>query len=267
MDRPNKPKPKITARTHHTIIYYAALLIVVGLFINFSISLWEGPDIAFFASNTVFTVVSILLVIFGLVSVQTKNMQMFLIFIGLGWANLFCSVPPIVMYTNEGNTCGGLSVIEQEIGRDCYLAATSNDVSLDGTPTMFSNLVTLVTTCYSNNNILTSSGGVCYNIRWSQSTSSTLRTFMLITWLCQFFGTLLSIVCAGLHIFEFWELELYETQMSAYVQMLTIATAEQHEIFFKDKIKNVAQANLWFEEYIKDLKIISDKALKLRENK
>lgn len=189
---------------HHSVIKWALIFLGIGLSINIIISLWEGSDIGFFSANTVFTSISTLVFCTGLVANLSKDFNFFMLFGLLACFNFLYCIQPIVMWTDEGNLCNGLSEAEQQIGRDCYTAAVG--AVSDDTSTSFDNLISLVTSCYSNNNILTSASGVCYNIRWGQSNGNALRAFMLISWLCLFFATIMSIVCAIIEIVSFGQL-------------------------------------------------------------
>lgn len=199
---------------HHKFTLWSLAFLLLGLLINLVVSLWEGSDIGFFSANTVFTALSTVLFCTGVVARLSRNYMFYFMFGLLGLFNLAFSLQPIIMWTDEGNLCGGLSATEQQIGRECYSAALG--AVTDGATSTFDNLITLVTTCYSNNNILTSASGVCYNIRWGQSNGSTLRAFMLISWLLQFFGSLIAIVCGGVEAVKFqrvgnnyWAIENY----------------------------------------------------------
>lgn len=187
------------SRAHHLAIKYGVGLLVLGLLINIIISLWEGPDIGFFSANTVFTSISVMVVATGLIAVLTKDFNFFFLFGLLSFLNILFCIQPIVMWTDEGNLCSGLSAAEQEVARECYTAAVGA-TSLSGNSQSFSDLTTLVTSCYQSNDILSGASGVCYNIRWGQSNGNALRAFMLISWLCQFFGTLLCLVATIIEI-------------------------------------------------------------------
>jgi len=179
---------------HHKLANLAYILLFVGLIINIITSLLEGEDIGFFSANAVFTTVSTILFCVGIVARLTKDLNFFCFMAVLAIFNILYSIQPIKMWTDEGNLCSSLSSEEQAIGRDCFLAA-AGAVNADESES-FSDLITLVTSCYSNNNILTGASGVCYNIRWGQSDGDTLRAFMLISWLCQFFGSLIAFGCS-----------------------------------------------------------------------
>lgn len=189
--RPNKG--------HHTTIKYGIGLLVIGILINVVISLWEGPDIGFFSANTVFTSTSVMVITIGLIAVLSKDFNFFFLFGVLGLCNIIFCIQPIVMWTDEGNLCNGLSAAEQQIARECYTAAS-------GTSSSFTNMLTLVTSCYQSNNILTGASGVCYNIRWGNSSGGAIRSFMLISWLCQFFGTVLCLVATVIEISNYGSL-------------------------------------------------------------
>ena len=200
---------------HHSTIYWALCLLCLGLGINVTLTLIEGSDIGFFSANTVFTTTSMLVVATGLVGNLTKNFDFFLFFGILACFNLIFSLQPIVMYADEGNLCSGLSSADQELGRQCYTAAVGA-VNSEGGTSSFDNLIDLVTNCYSNNDILSRASGVCYNIRWGKSSGQTIRNFMLISWLAQFFGTLMAITCSAIEIIKFGNLKKQYSQIDYY---------------------------------------------------
>jgi hypothetical protein len=192
---------------YHKVVKWALSLLTIGLLINVVLSLWQGTDIGFYAANTVFTVLSALVVAVGFVASLAKGADWFLLLTILAVFNFVFCIQPIVMWTDEGNLCDSLSANEQQIGQDCYNAAVGASASPDGTSTSFANLITLVTNCYSSNNILTGASGVCYNIRWGQTAGGTIRAFMLISWLCQFFGTVTILVCAIVELATFGDIQ------------------------------------------------------------
>jgi hypothetical protein len=200
---------------HHSTIYWAISLLCLGLGINVTLTLIEGNDIGFFSANTLFSATTMLVVATGLVGNLTKNFDFFLFFGILACFNLIFSLQPIVMYADEGNLCSGLSSADQATGRACYTAAVGA-VNSDGGTSSFDNLIDLVTTCYSNNDILSRASGVCYNIRWGKSSGQTIRNFMLISWLAQFFGTLMAITCAAIEIIKFGNLKKLYCQIDYY---------------------------------------------------
>lgn len=197
---------------HHTVTRWAALLLMIGLAINVIISLWEANDIGFFSANSVFTGLCLLTAITGAACSLTKDMSMVLMFGMSSCAAFVFSMQPIVMWTNEGNLCGSLSSAEQQIGRDCYTAAVNSD-----TGTNFANIATLVTSCYNSNSIMTGASGLCYNIRWSDSQATTLRAFMLISWLCEFTGILFCLICSVTEIIKFGSIRCDKQQLDFYV--------------------------------------------------
>jgi hypothetical protein len=234
---------------HHSITTWSLIVLAVGLIINVVISLWEGSDIGFFSANTVFTAITSLLFCAGMVANLSKSFNFFLLFGLLGCFNFLYCIQPIVMWTDEGNLCSGLSAEEQQIGRDCYTAAAG--AMSASSVSSFDNLITLVTTCYSNNNILTSASGVCYNIRWGQSTGNAMRAFMLISWLCQFFGTLMSITCAFIEITKFGSVKIKYERVNYLVQKATL-------IFLRDYYNNAAGTDM-YNELDSVLSFISEK--------
>ena len=207
---------------HHNLARIGFLLLFVGLFINFVTSLVVDDDIGFFSENTVFTTMSTLLLCVGVISNLTKNFDFFCFMAILAIANILFSIQPIKMWTDEGNLCSSLSSAEQKTGRECFLAASG---AVDGSS--FSNLISLVTTCYSNNNILTGSSGVCYNIRWGQSTGDTIRAFMFISWFCQFFGTLVAFSCAVKEVLNQGEKERNKERLQTRINKVTYCLLEE----------------------------------------
>tara|TARA_B110000305_G_C19272414_1_gene555154 strand:+ start:126 stop:872 length:747 start_codon:yes stop_codon:yes gene_type:complete len=213
-------------RWHHSLIYWALCFLAFGLGINVVVTLWEGSDIGFFSANTVFTVITALVFATGLVSNLTKDLNFFLLFAILACLNIAFCIQPIVMWTDEGNLCSGLSAAEQERGRECYNAAVGA-MDVNGQTTSFNNLVTLVTQCYSNNDILSETSGICYNVRWGQSTGNALRAFMFISWFLQFMGTFISIICCVIEIKTYAVLKIHYNRVDFLIQKSTLQ-------FFRD---------------------------------
>lgn len=213
------------ARAHHIVIKWASGLLCVGIGINVILTLWEGTDIGFFSANSVFTAISAMTAALGLISAMSKDLNFFILFTTVAVFNFIFCIQPIVMWTDEGNLCDGLSSAEQQLGRDCYTAAVGATSGSESTS--FNNLLSLVSNCYMSNDILTSASGVCYNIRWSQSSGSTIRAFMLISWLCQFFGTVFSIVCSVIELVKFGELKTMHDEIDFLVQKAALQ-------FFRD---------------------------------
>ena len=205
---------------HHKLTRISLIFLSIGILINVVLSLVEGDDIGFFSANAVFTSITAILLCTALVTNLTKDFNFFCFMGLLALLNFIFCIQPIKMWTDEGNLCSGLSAEEQQIGRECYsaaLGAVGNKQT-----SSFDNLIGLVTTCYSNNNILTSSSGVCYNIRWRQSDGNTIRAFMLISWLCQFFGTLIALGCSFQELLLFGQLQLKRNRIECYIQEATL---------------------------------------------
>ena len=213
------------ARAHHIVIKWAAGLLCTGIGINVIMTLWEGTDIGFFSANTVFTAMSAMTAAIGLVAALSKDLNLFLLFTIVAIFNFVFCIQPIVMWTDEGNLCDSLTANEQQLGRDCYTAAVGATAGSESTS--FNTLLSLVSSCYMSNDILTSASGVCYNIRWAQSNGSTIRAFMLISWLCQFFGTVLSIVCSVIELAQFGKLKKMHDEIDYLVQKAALQ-------FFRD---------------------------------
>ena len=211
---------------HHKFFNLSVVLLWVGLLINIVTSLLEGEDIGFFSANAVFTSLSTILFCAIVVARLTKDLNFFCFVAVLALANIAYSIQPIKMWTDEGNLCSSLSTEEQAIGRECYLAA-AGAVNADESES-FSDLITLVTSCYSNNNILTGASGVCYNIRWGQSNGSTLRAFMFISWLSQFFGTLIALGCSLTEIIKQGERHLDQQQIQPILKFVALNVLAQH---------------------------------------
>lgn len=190
----------------HTFIKWAIGLQFVGILINVVISVWE-TDIGFFSANTLFASTTTQLIATGLIAVYLKDTNFFLYFTVLSVFNFMYSLQPIKIWTDEGNLCDSLSAAEQQLGNDCYNAA----IGAEGTS--FANLITLVTQCYASNGILTSNSGVCYNIRWGQSQGSAIRAFEFISWLAQFLGTLISVLCGAIEIASNGKIEKLKHEM------------------------------------------------------
>jgi hypothetical protein len=198
--------------THHTIIKWAIGLQFIGILINVIISLWEGTDIGFFSANTLFSSTTTHVIAVGFVAVLFKDTNIFLYFTILSIFNFIYSIQPIVIWTDEGNLCDNLSQAQQQKGTDCYNSAVGADGS------NFANLVSIVTQCYQSNGILTTASGVCYNIRWGQTQGNTIRAFELISWLCQFLGTLASIICGVFEISYYGKLRILNEDIDSEVR-------------------------------------------------
>ena len=100
-------------------------------------------------------------------------------------------------------------------------------MDVNGQTTSFNNLVTLVTQCYSNNDILSETSGICYNVRWGQSTGNALRAFMFISWFLQFMGTFISIICCVIEIKTYAVLKIHYNRVDFLIQKSTLQ-------FFRD---------------------------------